>query len=53
MQNAAQISDVRILEPRHTFASLLVFGSASLETSETSGRLLGRTQIGSTSAKPT
>jgi site-specific recombinase XerD len=45
MQKVAQISDVRIHNLRHTFASLLVSGGASLEMI---GRLLGHTQIGTT-----
>lgn len=45
MQKVAQIPDVRIHELRHTFASLLVSGGASLEMI---GRLLGHTQIGTT-----
>lgn len=45
MQKVAQIPDVRIHDLRHTFASLLVSGGASLEMI---GRLLGHTQIGTT-----
>ncbi len=41
----ADIPDVRIHDLRHTFASLLVSGGASLEMI---GRLLGHTQIGTT-----
>lgn len=41
----ADIPDVRIRDLRHTFASLLVSGGASLEMI---GRLLGHTQIGTT-----
>ena len=41
----AEIPDVRIHDLRHTFASLLVSGGASLEMI---GRLLGHTQIGTT-----
>ena len=45
MRVQAEISDVRIHDLRHTFASLLVSGGASLEMI---GRLLGHTQIGTT-----
>jgi integrase len=45
MQRVAEIPDVRIHDLRHTFASLLVSGGASLEMI---GRLLGHTQIGTT-----
>ena len=45
MQKVAEIPDVRIHDLRHTFASLLVSGGASLEMI---GRLLGHTQIGTT-----
>ena len=45
MQKVADIPDVRIHDLRHTFASLLVSGGASLEMI---GRLLGHTQIGTT-----
>lgn len=45
MQEVAQIPDVRIHDLRHTFASLLVSGGASVETI---GRLIGHTQIGTT-----
>lgn len=41
----ANIPDVRIHDLRHTFASLLVSGGASLEMI---GRLLGHTQISTT-----
>lgn len=41
----AEISDVRIHDLRHTFASLLVSGGAS---SEVIGRLLGHTQMSTT-----
>lgn len=41
----AEIPDVRIHEVRHTFASLLVSGGASLEMI---GLLLSHTQIGTT-----
>jgi site-specific recombinase XerD len=41
----AEIPDVRIHDLRHTFASLLVSGGASLEII---GRLPGHTQIGTT-----
>jgi site-specific recombinase XerD len=41
----ADIPDVRMHDPRHTFASLLVTGGASLEMI---GRLLGHTQSGAT-----
>lgn len=41
----AEIPDVRIHDLRHTFASLLVSGGASLEMI---GKLLGHTQIGTT-----
>ena len=45
MRVQADILDVRIHDLRHTFASLLVSGGASLEMI---GRLLGHTQIGTT-----
>jgi integrase len=45
MQRVAEIPGVRIHDLRHTFASLLVSGGASLEMI---GRLLGHTQIGTT-----
>ncbi len=45
MRDKAEIPDVRIHNLRHTFASLLVSGGASLEMI---GRLLGHTQIGTT-----
>lgn len=45
MLKVAQISDVRIHNLRHTFASRLVSGGASLEMI---GCLLGHTQIGTT-----
>ena len=45
MRVQADIPDVRIHDLRHTFASLLVSGRASLEMI---GRLLGHTQIGTT-----
>ena len=45
MRVQAEIPDVRIHDLRHTFASLLVSGGASLEMI---GRLLGHTQIGTT-----
>jgi integrase len=45
MRTKAEIPDVRIHDLRHTFASLLVSGGASLEMI---GRLLGHTQIGTT-----
>lgn len=45
MRVQADIPDVRIHDLRHTFASLLVSGGASLEMI---GRLLGLTQIGTT-----
>ena len=45
MRAKANIPDVRIHDLRHTFASLLVSGGASLEMM---GRLLGHTQIGTT-----
>ena len=45
MQRAAQIEGVRIHDLRHTFASLLVSGGASLEMI---GRLLGHTQMTTT-----
>lgn len=45
MRVQAEIPDVRIHDLRHTFASLLVSGGASLEMI---GRLLGHTQIGAT-----
>jgi site-specific recombinase XerD len=41
----AEIPHVRIHDLRHTFASLLVYGDASLEMI---GRLLGHTQAGTT-----
>lgn len=41
IQNTADLSDVRIHDLRHTFASLLVSGGASLEMV---GKLLGHTQ---------
>jgi site-specific recombinase XerD len=44
-QTVADIPDVRIHDLRHTFASLLVSGGASLEMI---GKLLGHTQIGTT-----
>ena len=43
LHEKAEIPDVRIHDLRHTFASLLVSGGASLEMI---GRLLGHTQIG-------
>jgi site-specific recombinase XerD len=45
MREQADIPDVRIHDLRHTFASLLVSGGASLEMI---GKLLGHTQIGTT-----
>lgn len=45
VRTKADIADVRIHDLRHTFASLLVSGGASLEMI---GRLLGHTQIGTT-----
>ena len=45
MRVDADIPDIRIHDLRHTFASLLVSGGASLEMI---GRLLGHTQIGTT-----
>ncbi|MCL5779211.1 site-specific integrase [Limibaculum sp. FT325] len=45
MRENAEIPDVRIHDLRHTFASLLVSGGASLEMI---GKLLGHTQIGTT-----
>jgi integrase len=45
IQKAAQIEDVRIHDLRHTFASLLVSGGASLEMI---GKLLGHTQVQTT-----
>jgi site-specific recombinase XerD len=45
MRVKAEIPDVRIHDLRHTFASLLVSGGASLEMI---GRLLGHTQIRTT-----
>ena len=45
MRVTVDIPDVRIHDLRHTFASLLVSGGASLEMI---GRLLGHTQIGTT-----
>ncbi len=45
MREVAHIPDVRIHYLRHTFASLLVSGGASLEMI---GKLLGHTQIGTT-----
>lgn len=45
MRVQAEIPDVLIHDLRHTFASLLVSGGASLEMI---GRLLGHTQIGTT-----
>lgn len=45
MQRAAAIEDVRIHDLRHTFASLLVSGGASLEMI---GKLLGHTQMQTT-----
>jgi integrase len=45
MRVQADIADVRIHDLRHTFASLLVSGGASLEMI---GHLLGHTQIGTT-----
>jgi len=45
VREVADIPDVRIHDLRHTFASLLVSGGASLEMI---GRLLGHTQIGTT-----
>jgi len=43
IREVAEIPDVRIHDLRHTFASLLVSGGASLEMI---GRLLGHKQIG-------
>ena len=45
MREKAEIPDVQIHDLRHTFASLLVSGGASLEMI---GKLLGHTQIGTT-----
>jgi integrase len=45
MQKVAEIPDVRIHDLRHTCASLLISGGASLEMI---GRLLGHAQIGTT-----
>ena len=45
MRATAEIPDVRIHDLRHTFASLLVSGGASLEMI---GKLLGHTQSGTT-----
>ena len=45
MRARAEIPDVRIHDLRHTFASLLVSGGASLEMI---GKLLGHTQSGTT-----
>lgn len=45
MQRSAEIEDVRIHDLRHTFASLLVSGGASLEMI---GKLLGHTQMQTT-----
>jgi integrase len=45
MRTTAEIPDVRIHDLRHTFASLLVSGGASLEMI---GKLLGHTQAGTT-----
>ena len=45
MRATAEIPDVRIHDLRHTFASLLVSGGASLEMI---GKLLGHTQAGTT-----
>jgi integrase len=45
MQRTAEIEDVRIHDLRHTFASLLVSGGASLEMI---GKLLGHTQMQTT-----
>lgn len=45
MRVQADIPDVRIHDLRHTIASLLVSGGASLDMI---GRLLGHTQIGTT-----
>jgi len=45
IQKAAQIEDVRIHDLRHTFASLLVSGGASLEMI---GKLLGHSQMQTT-----
>ncbi|MCA3448687.1 MAG: site-specific integrase [Rhodobacter sp.] len=45
MRETAEIPDVRIHDLRHTFASLLVSGGASLEMI---GKLLGHTQAGTT-----
>ena len=44
-QKECGLQEVHIHELRHTFASLLVSGGASLEMI---GRLLGHTQIGTT-----
>ena len=45
IRKTAQIEDVRIHDLRHTFASLLVSGGASLEMI---GKLLGHTQMQTT-----
>jgi site-specific recombinase XerD len=45
MQATAEIGDARIHDLRHTFASLLVSGGASLEMI---GKLLGHTQMQTT-----
>ncbi len=45
MRVQAEIPDVRIHDLRHSFALLLVCGTASLQMI---GRLLGHTQIGTT-----
>ncbi len=45
VQREADLHDVRIHDLRHTFASLLVSGGASLEII---GRLLGHTQMQTT-----
>lgn len=45
MREQADIPDVPIHDLRHTFASRLVSGAASLEMI---GKLLGHTQIGTT-----
>ena len=45
IQKVAQIEDARIHDLRHTFASLLVSGGASLEMI---GKLLGHTQLQTT-----
>jgi len=45
MQREAELPDVRIHDLRHTFASLLVSGGASLEMV---GRLLGHSQMSTT-----